>query len=898
MTTSSEQQERWQEISRHVDEALELAGPARARWLAELDPRAPAIAAAVRALLAEAELLADSPLLRGDPTAGLAGASLAGQTIGAYTLESPLGHGGMGSVWLARRSDGRFEGHAAVKLLNIALVGRPAGQRFVREGSVLAKLRHPNIGQLTDAGVTAGGQPYLVLEYVAGERIDVYAERHALDIEARIELFLEVLAAVAHAHSHLVVHRDLKPSNILVTKDGAVKLLDFGVAALLESRDSNVGSELTRESSAGLTPEYAAPEQLLGHAVTTATDVYALGLTLFVLLVGRHPLEPDGKSAAELSRATLQTESPRPSQIAADPESGRMLRGDLDNIVAKALKKDPLERYQSAELLAQDLRRYLAHEPVSARADSLAYRAEKFVRRHRAGVAAAAIVTLALIAAAAITTLQMFEAQRQRDEAIFQRKRAEYQARFAYQIMSEVGADGRPVTIRELMQKGIDVLEKNYGDDPRFVISSLINISGRYMDLDDTDGEYAALLKAEALARKLGDPAEIASVQCNTVETEIAAGRMEKAAERLRDGLANLAKLRRVPLNNRIECEYAQAKLLWSQDKLDEGVVTARNLAHLMEANGLQHDLKYNSVVSILEIMLADSGHLRDALDWNRRATEALASSGRDETLTMSGNRHNQASYLLSLGEVRAAYQAEKSVVDTIVAQQGVDSVPVGNALLLGATQVRLEETDAGLVWIDRAGASARKGGFRAGEIAALIYRARAELLLGRDAKVPAALDQAERMASEDPQAYARALQAVHLIRAKWLLGRKEAEAALAEIEVLLTALDYPQARGSDRLAAALIIRARSQSLLGRQADALNSARDALAVAEAQALTPDHSADVGTAWMAVAELQRAQGDETGANASAGRAMVALTNSLGPNHSETRQAATFSQKAGT
>jgi len=891
MTTTNEQQERWQEISRHVDEALELEAPARALWLAELDSRAPTIAAAVRALLAESELLADSSLLSGDPTAGLVRASLAGQTLGAYTLEAPLGHGGMGSVWLARRSDGRFEGHAAVKLLNIALVGRPAEQRFVREGSVLAKLRHPNIGQLVDAGVAPGGQPYLVLEYVAGVRIDVYAERHGLDIEARVKLFLEVLAAVAHAHSHLIVHRDLKPSNILVTKDGAVKLLDFGVAALLESRDAHSGSELTRESAAGLTPEYAAPEQLLGHAVTTATDVYALGLTLFVLLVGRHPLAPEGKSVAELSRATLQQESPRPSQSVDDPQAGRVLRGDLDNIVAKALKKDPLERYQSAELLAQDLRRYLVHEPVSARADSLSYRAGKFVRRHRGSVAAGVMVTIVLIAAAAITTLQMFEARRQRDEAIFQSKRAEYQARFAYQIMSEVGAAGRPITIRELMQKGIDVLEKNYGDDPRFVISALINISGRYMDLNDTDGEYAALLKAEALARKLGDPDEIASVQCNTVETEIALGSTEKAAERLRDGLANLAKLSSIKLNSRIECGYAQAKLLWAQNKLDDGVVAARNIALLMEANGLQSDIKYNSVVSILEIMLSDSGHLRDALAWNQRATEALAHSGRDETMTMNGSRHNQASYLLSLGDVRAAYQTEKAVVEQIVAQQGIVGVPTSSALLLGATQVRIEETDAGLVWIDRAAARAEADGFRAGQIAALTYRARAELLLGKLDKVPAELEQAARMANEDPQMYARALLAVHQLRANWLLERKDAAAALAEIDVLLAALEYPRQRGSDRLAAALITRAHAQSMLGRQPEALASAREALSVAESQALKADQSADVGAALMAIAESQRALGD-TGARASAARAVTALTNSLGPTHSETRMAAAF------
>jgi tetratricopeptide (TPR) repeat protein len=289
--------------------------------------------------------------------------------------------------------------------------------------------------------------------------------------------------------------------------------------------------------------------------------------------------------------------------------------------------------------------------------------------------------------------------------------------------------------------------------------------------------------------------------------------------------------------------------------------------------------------------MLADSGHLRDALAWNQRGTEALAHSGRDETMTMSGNRHNQASYLLSLGEVRAAYQIEKAVVEQIVAQQGIAGVPTTSALLLGGTQVRVEETDAGLVWIDRAAASAEADGFRAGQIAALTYRARAELLLGKPDQVPAKLEQAARMANEDPQMYARALLAVHQIRAQWLLERKDAAAALAEIDVVLAALEYPRRRGSDKLAPALITRAHAQSMLGRQPEALASAREALSVAESQALSVDQSADVGAALMAMAESQRAQGDP-GARASAARAVIALTRSLGPTHSETRTAAAF------
>src|SRR6185312_8794429 len=329
---SREKQKQWREISEQLDQALDLEGAARQAWLTELEKRDPGLAASVRALLAEEANLADF-LMTENPVLELARAGLTGQRLGAYTLDSVLGHGGMGTVWLAHRSDGRFEGRVAVKLLNAALLGRPTEQRFVQEGSVLAKLRHPNIAHLIDAGVAPGGQPYLVLEYVDGERIDAYVERHGMDLEGRIALFLDVLAAVAHAHSHLVVHRDLKPSNILVTRDGVVKLLDFGVASLIGQGQS----ALTREGGAAMTPEYAAPEQLLSEAVTTATDVYALGLVLFVLLVGRHPHGSEEKSAPELARLTLEQDPPRPSELAGDLGHERALRGDLDNIVAKAL---------------------------------------------------------------------------------------------------------------------------------------------------------------------------------------------------------------------------------------------------------------------------------------------------------------------------------------------------------------------------------------------------------------------------------------------------------------------------------------------------------------------------------------------------------------------------------
>ncbi len=886
----TEEQKRWLEISPYLDEALDLEDSDRAQWLKDLDDRAPTVADAVRALVAGRAELSAQPLLSDGRTAAVSRAGLAGQQLGAYTLESVLGHGGMGTVWLAHRSDGRYEGRVAVKLLNAALLGRPSEQRFVREGSVLAKLRHPNIAQLVDAGVAPSGQPYLVLEYVEGARIDHYAEEHNLDVEARVRLFLDVLAAVAHAHTHLIVHRDIKPSNILVTRDGVVKLLDFGIAALLGPEDA----QLTREVEAGLTPEYAAPEQLLRQPVTTATDVYSLGIVLFMLLAGKHPLGIEaGKSVPELARATLDQDLPRPSQLAGDPARGTSLRGDLDNIVAKALKKIPEERYATAEALAQDLRCFLACQPVSAQPDSLTYRAGKFVRRHRGGVTAGVIMALVLIGATALTTLQSIEARRQRDAALYQSRRAEFQARFAYQIMSEVGRDGRPITIRQLMEKGINVLDKSYGDDPRFVIGMLINMSGRYMDLGDTNGEHDALVKAEQLARQVGDPDLIARVQCNTVETELALGRPQVARERMRDGLENLAKVFDASYGRKTECGLAQARLLWSEGKLPEAIDAATKVAGIIEAaHKTDEDLSYQSVTSMLEVMLGQQGRRREAREWNARAIAALERSGREDTMSMSNARHNQATHLYNGGEVRAAFDQEHALVERLIAQQGLESVPAPFANRLGVYQTRIEGTDAGFVWLDRAVATATSLNNRLDQIGALLGRAQGHVLMGRLDTVEQDIAAAERLAQDNPGENRDYMRAARFIRAQALLMRNQPAAVVTQIDSILGEVDYPRQRVASRLAPMLTLKARAQLALGHNDAALSTARGALAVAEAVATKPEQSADVGGALMVVAQSQRASGDINGARASAQRAAISLAGGLGADHPEARIAREF------
>ncbi|MFZ3342817.1 MAG: serine/threonine-protein kinase [Terriglobales bacterium] len=354
---------------------------------------------------------------------------LTGRVVSHYRIVSHLGHGGMGSVWLAERNDGRFERRVAIKFLNIAVNSPLSMERFKREGAILGRLAHPHIAELIDAGVTPEGEPFLVLEHVQGKHIDEYCDEHRLNIDSRIKLFLDVLSAVGQSHSNLIVHRDIKPANVLVRDDGQVKLLDFGIAKLLsDSDDPAAPTRLTLESDKALTPRFAAPEQIMSGSITTATDGYALGVLLYLLLSGQYSAGPGPHSPTELIRIIVDLEAPKMSSFltsvgaeavatAAEKRGTtpdglrRQLRGDLDTIVGKALKKDPAERYSSVAAFADDLRRHLRHEPISARPDTIAYRIGKFVRRNRVGVTVAA-ATLSLVIASLSAGLYVANRQR------------------------------------------------------------------------------------------------------------------------------------------------------------------------------------------------------------------------------------------------------------------------------------------------------------------------------------------------------------------------------------------------------------------------------------------------------------------------------------------------------
>ena len=436
-------QERRQRVEELFEGALDVPSESRAAWLRSRCGDDPDLLAELEALLAAHEradgLLEKEPgplLEPSDPAEPDPGGDHAEQRrIGPYRVLREIGRGGMGVVYLAERDDGQFRRRVAIKLLR-SPYGDELEQRFLTERQILASLGHPNIAQLLDGGVTGGQIPYLVMEHVDGEPIVEYCDRRRLGIPERLHLFREVCAAVQHAHQNLVIHRDLKPGNILVTRSGNVKLLDFGIAKLLNPALGRMDQPVTRRQARLMTPEYASPEQVRGEPLSTASDVYSLGVILYELLAGCPPYATEGHEAGEIAHMVCHAEPQRPSTRLRDAEASAVargtsvdrlrsrLRGDLDAIVMTALRKEPQHRYGSVQQLSDDIEHHLNGRPVAARAESRAYRFRKFVVRHRVGVSAAAGLMALLFTYATTTTVHTRRVSRALAEAELEANRS------------------------------------------------------------------------------------------------------------------------------------------------------------------------------------------------------------------------------------------------------------------------------------------------------------------------------------------------------------------------------------------------------------------------------------------------------------------------------------------
>jgi serine/threonine-protein kinase len=487
--------DRWQEIQGLFQQAADLDSAAQAAFLNEACPTDLALRAEVEALLraerrsGAGAFIADAIGRAARELADDSAASRVGERVGPYRLVREIGHGGMGTVYLAERADEHYQASVAIKFVRSGAASAELERRFRAERQILAALTHPNIAWLLDGGTAPDGTPYLVMEYVEGEPIDAWCDRRGLGLEGRLALFLRVCGGVQHAHQTLVVHRDLKPSNILVTADGTPKLVEFGIAKLLAEGDAEATGTLRL-----LTPAYGSPEQARGGHITVATDVYSLGVVLFKLLTGRTPLDLTGATPGEIERRICEEAPAAPSAAVTGAHAAwrRGLRGDVDTIVLKALRKEPDRRYASVEQLAQDLRRHMDGRPVRARPDTAGYRIGKFVRRHRWGVGA----TAALAGLTAVYTLRLAD---ERDRARTEATKAAAVSDFLkglFEVSDPSQSRGQSVTARELLDQGAHRIETGLAGQPEAQATIMRVIGEVYGALNQNDAARPLLLGA------------------------------------------------------------------------------------------------------------------------------------------------------------------------------------------------------------------------------------------------------------------------------------------------------------------------------------------------------------------------------------------------------------------
>ncbi|MDP9198695.1 MAG: serine/threonine protein kinase, partial [Pseudomonadota bacterium] len=536
---------------------------------------------------------------------------LLGQAIGHYEIVQRIGSGGMGAVYLARRADRQYEKNVAIKLIKRGMDTETMLRRFRNERQILAGFDHPNIARLLDGDTTADGLPYFVMEYVEGVRIDEYCDQRALSIPQRLELFRLVCAAVSYAHRHAVIHRDLKPSNILVGSDGLPKLLDFGIARLLQPAGAAELSVTMLEQRA-MTPEYASPEHLRGEPVTTASDVYSLGVVLYRLLTGKLPYRLNVQSSADLARAVGETAAQRPSTV-VDATISRRLRGDLDNIVLMAMRKEPERRYTTVEQFSEDIRRHLEALPVLARRDTLAYRAGKFIRRNTATSIAAALVGLSLVGGIVATSWQAHRARTQEALAMAQMSRAEHRFNEVRQLARWVIFDyhdaikdlSGATTIRERLVKDglayLDSLAKEAGDDPELQRE----LAAAYDRVGDVRGENYT-------AANLGDPT--GATESYIKALHIREALMAAAPADLQNRRDLAASYRKIGVQLIETSEAARGR-----DYLRKGLAVYTQLAAGQPEN-LEIRQNLGDTYNLLGLALEDTGDTAGALESHRKA--------------------------------------------------------------------------------------------------------------------------------------------------------------------------------------------------------------------------------------------------------------------------------------
>jgi serine/threonine protein kinase len=664
--------ERWQRLSPLLDAMFELDADTRLRsleLLREEDPQLAGELEALMALEAERDDFLSQPLVA--PLPGMR----SGLLIGPYRLERMLGEGGMGQVWLASRADGLYQRRVALKLLRPGLADPKLRVRFTRERQILARLEHPHIARLLDAGISEDNQPYLALEYVDGEPLTDWCRAHEFSLDGRLRLFLQTCAAVSHAHANLIVHRDLKPSNILVTPLDEVRLLDFGIAKLL---DSEFAPDQTRTGLRTFTLHYAAPEQIWGYSVTTMTDVYSLGVVLYELLTDSMPYQLKRQSDAAWEEAILGIDPLRPSLAVMRSDEAidahtlrrraRALAGDLDNIVLKALAKRPELRYPSVEALAQDLQRFRDGKPVQARPQSVNYRVRKYVHRHRWALATALLVTLVLTTALGMVAWQA-------RQAVQEASRAQALQDFVVGLFEHAGGgngDGR-IDVHQLLDVGVQRGARELARQPAARAELFGVIARLRLGLGDYREALALLNRQAAIVEALGDDAPAGL----RLESAIDRGRAQRLLGHESDCIAVMRPLDPFVQRQQQQLPVQVAEFYSQLGRCQRGVGAAAAARPLFDrALALRRD-PLNDAVGVAENLAdladldRDAGNSQKSLVGYRTALAQLQAN--------AGDRHPLAVLLL-----RNVCALEWSTRDAVSAKRDCDKALVLSLSLHG----------------------------------------------------------------------------------------------------------------------------------------------------------------------------------------------------------------------
>jgi eukaryotic-like serine/threonine-protein kinase len=870
-----------------LDVLLDLPEDTRAQELRSRKVADPVVLSEVESLLRAAQGAAGFLCSPASPAAAEPAPDTAvGMRLGVWRITGRIGRGGMGEVYEATRAEGDFEQRVAIKLLQHAASDQ--SDRFQAERQILARFEHPGIARLYDGGVSPDGRPYMVMEFVDGRPITAYATQVGLTLRARLELFVQVCEAVAYAHRNLIVHRDLKPSNILVNAAGQVKLLDFGIAKPMDQERA----ELT--AAAPMTLSCAAPEQLAGKPVTTATDVYALGLLLFELLTGDHPWKDADTPVQQALRTVSQRPAPIPSRtaeaVADAPVPARLIRGDLDAIVAKALRVEPTHRYATVEALKLDVERALSGSPVAAREGARLYVLGRMLRRYRWAAAAVAAVFISLAGGLGVAAWQAERAAIERDTA---RRDAAREEAIRYSLTSlfrSAIADqgGQPATAKSMVDNSAQRVLREYREQPQLAGEIVLTLADLYGALEDVAGARSLLEGFIAEASANADPAVLADARQKLANIELLGGHPERAEELLNHAALVWAQAPRQYAEERLEGLGVRARLQRMHGDLDGAIATAREaLAERIAFSGRNHRetaILYNS----LAITLTAANRLDEALAAYRETSAIYQALGLGDGLDAQIIMGNTGTLALRTGHLRDAETLLKGAIEREHALAG-DSA--ATAAAMGYYGKLLSITDRSGLAISTLREAVELGTRFAGKNSPVtlqdtLFLGEAELAAG---DLPAA--QLTLVSAHDAAVAQYGANHALTLRSELALAQvasaqghnPEAETQLVAIVAGLRKLG---AASEANLAQALEALGEVQIAQGRAQPAIAALQEAVAL---RAKSHDQTWELAKAHERLGEAFELSGDSAASSALLQQALVSLTEALGATNPQTLRA---------